>query len=106
MKKIEMYLTSNGNSPFDEWLCRLPMPAQARIDKYIKRIALGGSKKNIKSLGDGIFEIKINYSSGFRVYFGEVENVIILLLLGGDKSTQKRDILTAKKYWRQFNEKN
>ena len=80
------------------------MASQARIDVYIKRVASGGSKNNIKSLGDGVFEIKINYGPGFRVYFGEVQNAIILLLLGGDKSSQKRDIIKAKSYWRQFNE--
>ena len=60
-------------------------------------------KKHIKSLGDGVFEIKIPHGPGLRVYFAEIENVIMLLLLGGDKSTQTRDIKKAKEYWRQYN---
>ncbi len=106
MKKVEMYQSSRGNVPFEDWLMRLPESTQVRIFKYIKRVAAGGSKKNIKYLGDSIFEIKMNYASGYRVYFSELGNVIILLLLGGDKSTQKRDIITAKKYWRLYNEEN
>ena len=53
----------------------------------------GGAKKNIKALGDRVFEIKVNYGPGYRVYFGELDNVIILLLSGGDKSSQKRDTM-------------
>jgi len=104
LKQIKLFHNSEDIVPFSEWFNKLSMASQARIDVYIKRVAAGGSKNNIKSLGDGVFEIKINYGPGFRVYFGEVQNAIILLLLGGDKSSQKRDIIKAKSYWRQFNE--
>ena len=67
---------------------------------YIERVAIGGSKKNIRSLGDGLFEIKIHYGPGYRIYFGNLKGSIILLLVGGDKSSQRQDISLAKKYWR------
>lgn len=83
-----------------EWIDSLSEDIQARIMKTIKRLGEGGSKSNIKVLGDGIFELKMHFGPGYRVYFGEEKNVI--LLTGGDKGTQKRDIEKAKGYWRNY----
>lgn len=99
MKRVEQLELPNGTEPFSEWFDKLDVRAQAKVALYIDRVAAGGSKKNIKSLGDGVFEIKISFGPGYRVYFGELENTIILLLLGGDKGGQSRDIETAKMYW-------
>ena len=99
MKKIELLKLSNGKVPFTDWISSLPLKTQAKIFEFVKRVAEGGSRKNIKSIGDGIYEIKIDYQGGHRVYFGELNNVIILILLGGSKSNQKRDIKKAKEYW-------
>lgn len=101
MLKIEHYITSNGRSPFDEWLSTLDVLTRTRIRVKIERVALGQTR-DLKSVGDQVFEIKLNFGSGYRVYFGRVQGVMILLLLGGDKGTQKRDILKAKEYWREY----
>ena len=103
MKKVELLQLPNGRAPFKEWLFSLPLKTQTKIFDFIKRVAEGGSKKNVKAIGDGLFELKIDYHSGYRVYFGELNNVVILILLGGDKSSQKRDIKKAKEYWRKIN---
>ena len=103
MKKIEMLKLPNGKVPFKEWIFSLPLRTQTKIFEYIKRVSEGGSKKNVKAIGDKLFEIKVNYKSGYRVYFGELDSVVILVLLGGDKSTQKQDIKKAKEYWRNIN---
>jgi putative addiction module killer protein len=100
LKKVEMFMLPNGKEPFREWIKKQPPRTRVDIIRYIDRVALGGAKSNIKSIGDGVFEIKINKGAGYRIYFCEINNVIILLLLGGDKSTQKRDIIKAKKYRR------
>ena len=100
MKRIEKFQTLEGKEPFQEWIDEVDSFVQAKIYAYIDRVALGAAKKNIKSLGDGIFEIKITYGSGYRVYFGQAGLKIVLLLLGGDKGSQKRDIIKAKEYWR------
>lgn len=100
MKKIYNLILPNSKAPFEEWIKALDKKSKANILAYINRVAYGGGKKNIKPLGDGVFEIKVNYGPGFRVYFAEEGNSIILLLLGGNKKTQSRDIITAKKYWR------
>jgi len=103
LKEIYRYKTPNGKVPFDEWIQSLTEQNQARIDAYIKRAALGAAKKNIEPVGEGVFEIKIDVGPGFRVYFGEKGRTMILLLLGGDKSTQRSDIRKAKEYWRDYN---
>ena len=99
MKKVEILKLPNGKVPFTAWVATLSLKAQVKILDYTKRVAEGGSKKNIKAIGDGVYEIKIDYQGGYRVYFGELNNLAILVLLGGGKSNQKRDIKKAKEYW-------
>lgn len=104
-KKIEYYVTESGKKPFLDWLKKLDNKLKATVTDYIYRIASSGSKRNIKSLKDGVFEIRIFHQSGIRVYFGEDGDKIILLLLGGNKGSQKSDILKAKKYWSDYGKK-
>lgn len=102
MKTIKYYQTEVGKEPVREWLKELDKISRLKIYAYIERVALGSSKKSVKPLGDGIFEIKIDYGPGHRLYFGQVKNALILLLAGGDKSSQFRDIARAKEYWRNY----
>ena len=105
MKKVEFYQTATGKQPCREWLDSLEVSIRRKVLAYITRVAGGGSKKNIRALGDGIFEVKVDHGPGFRVYFAEVGTVLILLLVGGDKSSQFRDIQQAKDYWRTYEKK-
>jgi putative addiction module killer protein len=61
-----------------------------------------GNLGDCKPVGQGVLEIRIDIGPGYRVYFGEDGPVVILLLIGGDKSTQDKDIKTAKRYWQQY----
>lgn len=106
MKRVEYYEGPDGNVPFEAWFNKLAESTQGRILRYIYRLASGGGKKNIKPVGDGVFELKIDTGPGFRVYFGEEKKTVIILLLGGDKSTQKRDIKKAKEYWRIYGQES
>ena len=102
MKKLEYYITANRKEPFVDWKNSLSTEYKTKIDSYLKRIAMGGSRKNIKSIGAGSFELKIDSGPGFRVYFGEYGKSKLIILLGGIKKTQAEDIKTAIKYWKQY----
>jgi putative addiction module killer protein len=103
--RIEIYKLGNGHEPYKEWVEKLPLLIHAKIDVYIRRLASGGTKKNIRSIGEGVFELKLNFGPGYRVYFGIKEEKLIILLCGGDKGAQSRDIKQAKNYWRNYVQK-
>ncbi len=101
-REIQNYLTAEGRSPFQEWLDSLrDIKAKVRIEKRLERVALG-NLGDYRSVGEGVYELKIDYGPGYRVYFGQVGSTIVLLLCGGVKSTQEQDILRAKEYWRDY----
>ena len=101
-REIRNYLTAEGRSPFQEWLDSLrDMNARVRIEKRLERVALG-NLGDYRSVGQGVYELKIDYGPGYRVYFGQIGSILVLLLCGGDKSTQEQDILRAKEYWRDY----
>lgn len=103
--KLEIYANENGRSPFLEWFKGLDRQTQARVDTYVYRLSFGSSENQIKALKRGLFELKINYGPGYRVYFGHIGRQNILLLLGGSKATQNRDILKARKLWSEYGKK-
>lgn len=102
LKRVLIYRNTEGRTPFNEWALQLDDTTRLKLKAYIDRVVLGGSIKNIQSVGDGVFEIKINLGPGYRIYFSEIGKNHLLLLLGGKKGSQKRDIKKAKKYWRLF----
>jgi putative addiction module killer protein len=65
----------------------------------MNRVRLG-NMGDTESVGEGVFELRIHFGPGYRVYFGELDQVIVILLCGGTKRTQRRDIERAKVYWR------
>jgi putative addiction module killer protein len=78
----------------------LPYDA-APIAKRLRRVELG-NLGDYRSLGAGVYELKIDYGPGYRIYFGQIGLTVVLLLCGGDKSSQDQDISQAKKYWRDY----
>lgn len=93
------YLTDSGQNPFQEWLEGLrDQQARARIRTRLNRIRLGNFG-DCRSVGDGISKLQIRHGSGYCVYFGCRGNTVVILLYGGDKKTQSRDITRAQTYW-------
>ena len=87
---------------FLEWLKKLrDEKAIAVIQKRLVRVALG-NLGTYRFVGDGVFEFKIDYGLGYRVYFVQTREVVLLILCGGDKSSQSKDIEQAKQYWVDF----
>lgn len=98
--KIIYYETDTGKKPFREWLIKLDTFNRSIIDTRLKRVMLGnyGDCKLLKSTS-GVWELRVDIGSGYRVYFGKEDNKIIVLLVGGDKKSQERDIVKAQDYW-------
>ncbi len=101
-REIRNYLTAGGRSPFEEWLDSLrDTRAIDKIEKRLKRVA-SGNLGDYRSVGEGVYELRVDYGPGYRVYFGQIGSIIVLLLCGGDKSTQEQDIVRAREYWRDY----
>ncbi len=96
------YLDENGRNPFRNWLEALKdQQARARIRVRLNRIRLGNFG-DCKSVGSGVSEMRIPYGPGYRVYFGRKGDYVVILLCGGDKSTQSKDIALAQNYWEDY----
>lgn len=88
---------------FDKWLRKLiDLRAKAKILVRIQKLEKDEHFGDCEPVGDGIRELKINYSKGYRIYFKEIDGKIIILLIGGDKSTQQSDIEKAKEIWNEL----
>ncbi len=99
---ISYYLTETGEKPFKEWLDGLKdIEARQRVRIRLDRVRLGNLGKN-RSVGEGVYELKVHYGPGYRVYYSLEKKTVVLLLLGGDKSSQKKDIVRARIYWQDY----
>jgi putative addiction module killer protein len=93
-------IITEKTSEFDTWIRKLKdIRAKSKILFRIQKLETDEHFGDCKPVGDGISEMRINYSKGYSVYFKEKDNKIVILLIGGDKSTQQKDIEKAKKIW-------
>jgi putative addiction module killer protein len=101
-REIENYLTEDGKEPFDNWLNELrDVKGRAVIRVRLARVETGNFG-DCAPVGDGVLELRIAFGPGYRIYFGEDGDKVVLLC-GGDKSTQTADIATAKERWSDYN---
>ena len=90
-------------SEFDKWFKKLKdLKAKAKILYRIQKIQSDNHFGDTKPVGNGLSELRIHFAKGYRIYFVEKDNVIVILLAGGDKSTQSKDILKAKRIWEEI----
>jgi len=102
MFEIEHYLTETGRSPFAQWYDGLrERKAKQAIDRRLNRMVLGNFG-DCKPCRDGVWEMRIDFGPGLRVYYARHGQALVLLLAGGDKRTQQADISRACDYWQQF----
>jgi putative addiction module killer protein len=102
MKEIRFFNKPNGQCPFIEWVEKLKdRKVAAMVKARLERVVLGNYGDH-RSVGDEIYELRIHMNPGYRVYFAELGKNMVLILLGGNKPSQKRDLAKAKKYWQDF----
>jgi len=101
MIDVREYSRAGDQSPFAIWFDRLSAPAAARVTTAITRVA-GVNFSNVKGVGSGVFECRIDFGPGSRVYFGKDGESLIILLGGGSKKRQQRDINDAVANWQDY----
>lgn len=100
-----LFRFADGRSPYEDWVSSLTdVRTKEMVYQRISRLR-SGNFGDTKSVGEGVWELRIHYGPGFRVYFGKVGRTLVILLCGGDKSSQARDIWLARKLWRLCREK-
>lgn len=106
MIEVRHYVSRAGKDVFDDWLTRLAdVRAQAKIASRINRLA-AGNFGDCKSLGKGLFELRIDWGPGYRVYYAVIGKECVLLLCGGDKRKQASDVDRALEYLRDYKERS
>ena len=101
MLEIRYYVASGGQQPFAEWFADLDPVARAKGARAIARMEQG-NLCNVKSVGEGVLEYRIDFGPGYRVYFGRDGEALVILLTGGTKKRQQRDIEAAITYWHDY----
>ncbi len=91
-------------NPYIDWLKKQDKTAMSRVRVAIDRLR-SGNTGNLKSVGDGVYEIRLTFGAGFRIYLGWEDDGIVILLQGGTKHRQSADIAKAKDFWRDYLER-
>jgi putative addiction module killer protein len=101
MLELRYYLAGDGESPFQEWFSGLHAAAAAKVAVALARLEQG-NLSNVKTVGEGVLEYRIDWGPGYRVYFGRDGDVLVILLTGGTKQRQQNDIDAAKVSWADY----
>jgi putative addiction module killer protein len=99
--EIKSFVERSGRIPFQAWVDALDKQAQAKIAVALTRLARG-NRSHVKGIGAGVAELKVDFGPGYRIYFGQDGQTLIILLAGGTKKRQGEDIVTAKARWAEY----
>jgi putative addiction module killer protein len=99
--ELRYYLAGDGQGPFEQWFSSLDAAAGAKVAVALARLEQG-NLSNVKGVGEGVLEYRIDWGPGYRVYFGRDGEVLVILLTGGTKKRQQRDIDAAKALWTDY----
>ena len=101
MIEVRQYVDSSGREPFQHWFDELDGNTRARISVVLDRLERGNFSA-VKGAGAGVFELRMDFGAGYRVYFGKDGDRIVILLGGGTKKRQQNDIDSACALWREY----
>jgi putative addiction module killer protein len=101
MLEIRYYMAVDGRQPFAEWFADLEPVTRAKIARAVARMEQG-NLSNVKPVGGGVLEYRIDFGPGYRVYFGRDGETLVILLTGGSKKRQQRDIEAASACWQDY----
>lgn len=101
MLEIRYFAAAGGSQPFADWFTDLEPVARAKVTRAIARMEQG-NLSNVKSVGEGVLEFRIDFGPGYRVYFGRDGDTLVILLTGGTKKRQQRDIQAAQAFWKDY----
>ncbi len=104
MIEVRLYVDLAGRAPFERWFQTLDAIAAAKVTAAVARMEQG-NLSNAKAVGEGVVEYRIDFGPGYRLYFGRDGNTLIVLLGGGTKKRQDRDIDTAKARWLDYKQR-
>lgn len=101
---VREYQTAQGKVPFRDWLATLDRATRARVQARVVRFETGNLGDH-KGVGEGVQEARVMFGAGYRIYFGRDGTSLVLLLAGGTKASQAKDIRRAQDYWRDYLER-
>jgi putative addiction module killer protein len=104
MLEIRYYVTADGRQPFAEWFANLEPVTRAKIARGVARMEQG-NLSNVKPVGAGVLEYRIDFGPGYRVYLGRDGETRVILLIGGSKKRQQRDIKDASAFWQDYKQR-
>jgi putative addiction module killer protein len=99
--EIREYIDARGHNHYREWLSKLDPSVRARIDKSVFRVGYG-NLSGVKPEGEGVSALRVDFGSGYRVYFGQDGEQLVILLAGGTKRRQENDIQLARSLWSEY----
>lgn len=105
MKEILYYVKTNGKCPYEEWYSSLDIKIQIRIASRLERLIEGHYGEIRKLTNSELSEMKFKFGKGYRIYYKDLNDILVLFLAGGDKSSQKEDIKQAEKYYKDYIER-
>lgn len=98
MLDLRYYVAEDRHCPFEEWFASVDPVARAKVTAALARLGAGNTS-NVKPVGEGVLEYRIHFGPGYRVYFGRHGETVVILLTGGTKARQQRDVAAAKTLW-------
>ena len=104
MYRVKEYITEQGRNPFQRWFRKLTADQGDRVNTALSRM-ITGQLQDTKHVGNGVYELRLHMGPGFRIYYGHDGKELIVLLIGGDKSSQRRNIDQAQRFWRDYRER-